>query len=719
MISEEEEKNNFESSNIKDLFEKTVEFDIIKYIIRGILQNQQNCHNQIIDLRLNNMNLQNDIISLSEEIKKIKSNNYQENGGNISPIIYNTYDKIEEEKQKLLKEKINLKIDDIEKMKNFNQFNNNQNIKEEHNNIKEKESIEINNNNDLSKDNNKKNDIKMIKILNSKNEKIINNNRKDNDNNFLYENMISSSSNVSELKNELNGLKTKYIDIEKKIDQNKNNTEESFTLLNKNIPEQISNQIILLKEEHKNQINTLNENFEKKIYSLKELIQNLEEQNEEKEQILYKFGEKMKSIKEKFDEYLTKTDYEVSNEVVCKKIEKVHLDINDDLTLIKRAMNSMKTQILEISTDTVYHDNLDRLVKKQEAANIKINKLLEFQKDFSEKEKRRDNSHFDPNKFVDIEQFTEFTKNQNKINDKNKKELTEINKDLEDIKTSDLLNKATLKDLKKLEDKIFSKFDEFLAVINEKYLERKVLQKYTKIIEYQTKQTLEEFKANLRPQNWIMAKKPVGHLCACCEAYLGDLKVNMKDKFIHWNKLPLKESTNNDNKNNVISGGNLSRIVKMVNNYEAEKGKISDQEKNEDNEEKHKLVDKNIMTNSNSNNISNRNANINRINYNISFQNENYYEDEIIHSLPSIKKKILSANNSNSEELGSSFGKDKNLSIGLRNSRQFIAIAKHEIKKRKDLNLSPKITKIFKKIKKKDKETDSLNKESKDNNDNK
>ena len=100
-------------------------------------------------------------------------------------------------------------------------------------------------------------------------------------------------------------------------------------------------------------------------------------------------------------------------------------------------------------------------------------------------------------------------------------------------------------------------------------MEKKYLQKYTKLIESKTKQSLEEFKSNLKPGiNWLMAKKPFGYLCASCEAYLGDINTNNTEKFIPGNKYSSKEIT--ENKFNKVNGG-FSKIIQMMNNLDTEK----------------------------------------------------------------------------------------------------------------------------------------------------
>jgi hypothetical protein len=43
-----------------------------------------------------------------------------------------------------------------------------------------------------------------------------------------------------------------------------------------------------------------------------------------------------------------------------------------------------------------------------------------------------------------------------------------------------------------------------------------------------------------KSENWLLAKKPLGgHLCASCEAYIGDLHDNTQ--YLAWNKYPMRD----------------------------------------------------------------------------------------------------------------------------------------------------------------------------------
>ena len=549
-----------------------------------------------------------------------------------------------------------------------------------------------------------------------------------------YKNRVNSSKIESEFK-----FLTKISDIEKNFNEFKKLTNTTLSSINQSIGEIISNKIMVIEQEFENNIKSLNENIIKKINSLNILINDLTQLNQSNENLMNSTKSqnstiisKMEIINSKFIEQISKTEFEKYKNTIYEKMENGNKGINIDLSLIKKDITEIKSKILEITNDQADdHKDLEKLLQKQETTNLFINKFQDFQKDYMEKEKRRFN--LDPSKIVDIEKFNDFKKNQKKIKEKKKKEIIDINRDLNDIKNFGLVDKASFKDLKNLEDEILSKIEELISTIKEKFLEKKYLQKYTKLIESQTKKSLEEFKSNLKPGiNWLMAKKPFGYLCASCEAYLGDINANNTEKFIPWNKYSSKEIA--ENKFNKVNGG-FSKIIQMMNNYDTEKNnsttfikKIQKQninfsnenkKKNGENEEQINLNNKkttsnsahfsNIYGNASKSMVNNSSNNISINNFdNNSFQIEEY-ENDMNNSLPKIKKKTFSASNISSLEVNLfqkhsfSLAKSKNGNNYLNGNNDFIIMTKEDQDKSKrkiDLG-SPKITKILKKVNKK------------------
>ena len=165
-------------------------------------------------------------------------------------------------------------------------------------------------------------------------------------------------------------------------------------------------------------------------------------------------------------------------------------------------------------------------------------------------EKERRKAIIDNAKFVKPETFNEAISNLKKMIENNKKEFSEIRFDMANIRENDLTNKASFKDLKNLEDTIFDRMDKLKDIVKDNFVEKKMLVKNLKYIEMQTKHLIDESKKVEKQDNWLLAKKPINaHLCASCEAYLGDLKPITNSNFVMWNKYPQKNKDDLEKKN--------------------------------------------------------------------------------------------------------------------------------------------------------------------------
>ena len=89
-----------------------------------------------------------------------------------------------------------------------------------------------------------------------------------------------------------------------------------------------------------------------------------------------------------------------------------------------------------------------------------------------------------------------------------------------------------------------------------------MLVKNLKYLEYQTKNLIEKNKKVEKADNWLLAKKAINpHLCASCDAYLGDLKPVTNSNFVGWNRFPLNES---GRKIFRVNGG-FSKVMNLAN----------------------------------------------------------------------------------------------------------------------------------------------------------
>ena len=69
---ETEINNNQNNLDLNDLFQRTYEFDIFKYVSRGLIKSQQNYENQLNELKLQNLKTKKQILSLKKRDRTSK-----------------------------------------------------------------------------------------------------------------------------------------------------------------------------------------------------------------------------------------------------------------------------------------------------------------------------------------------------------------------------------------------------------------------------------------------------------------------------------------------------------------------------------------------------------------------------------------------------------------------------------------------------------------------
>jgi hypothetical protein len=111
-----------------------------------------------------------------------------------------------------------------------------------------------------------------------------------------------------------------------------------------------------------------------------------------------------------------------------------------------------------------------------------------------------------------------------------------------------------------LEDDFISKLDELYNGINDRFADKNLIIKNNKIMELKIKHYVENYKKSEKSDTWLLAKMPMGHLCASCEAYLGDIKETANPKYVPWNKYPTKDAA--DKLYRV--GAGYSRMLQMI-----------------------------------------------------------------------------------------------------------------------------------------------------------
>ena len=732
MINDENGKemdNSEKISDLNDLFKRTYEFDIFKYVSRGLIKSQQNYEILLNELKLENSKIKEEISLLKSEINELKvnSNNQthenKDGKNNINEDIQNLNleNDIKEQNNKYLRKTKN----DKGGYTNINLSNDT--LSNKNKTIQNNDILDINKD---SNDENKANDEKVIEKTNESLIKLSNiyiNEIVNQSNINKKEKMTNQSDiNIDSINNEFIKIKSKLKEIDEELNQFKLITNQAIFESNNNIKTNISNNIIKLKEESKMELNSLNEDINQKIGLLNNTTKNLTEKNIENEKLMNKTTSFINKFVQLKTNYLSYDDFEKYKHEINEKFDTETRERNIDISMIKNSIISIKNDLVNITDDTTLSENFLKLKQKQDKTQVLVEKLQDIQKEMKQKEKKQ-NVLIDTSQFLNIDTFNEYQKNQMKIIDKIKREYSDLGRELTEIKMVDLNNKISLKDLKNLEDIVLNKMEDLMNNIKIKFVEKKYLEKFIKLVDYQTKQTLEEFKLNLKPgKNWILAKKSLGHLCASCEAFIGENLQTPPEQNIIWNRIASKAS--GDCKN-INLGIGYSKIIKMANEKEKDKEKkilsfsldknnIINGRRNSFNNKKG--IDVNEELSSNINNMSNSSSRMNKLNLenNNSFQTEEFETDIFNGSLPQIRKRAVNYSSMDDKNLIKKHSikslKDIRKSQKIEDKSDFIIKTSTQRRRNElnDLSFGPKIIKIFKKLNH-SKNSEQLNNDSK------
>ena len=553
-------------------------YELLKYVLTALINNQQNLTNEISKLKLDNLKQKKNSVKLASEIIELKlqrasSPEELENLNNKKNEINSQGEQYDNDLENFQKE-----INDQSPKKEVKLYNMKNKETESKNEITDKENIsEMNNKVDDSEKINEKKEKKGKKEDKDKKEE------KEKEN-IEYKNMIDDINKKIELltqdstnnKSLIQTLQQDFFSFRTKtIEQNKENMEKNIPQM---IDEAFNNKIAPVQRnitfelnQVKYNVNGLDKKFEEKINKLKEEINNINSLISEK---LGKDFEEIKQSYEKIKNSLLLNSEKLSNTVTPlafakarkeleEKIESEKSTLSVQILEIKNMTNSLNNQLDDHLNDSRDRDNISNIMRKMETISGNITKLLDFKKITEDKEKRK--AVVDNSKYVKPEAFNEGMNNLKKMIENYKKEFQEIRFDIASVRENDLLNKASLKDLKGLEDAIFEKMEKLKDIIKENFVEKNMLVKNLKYLEFQTKHLIEENKKVEKADNWLLARKTINpHLCASCEAYIGDLKPVTNSNFIGWNRFPQKVEVDTGKKIFKINGG-FSRMMNLVN----------------------------------------------------------------------------------------------------------------------------------------------------------
>jgi len=520
-----------ENFKLNDMFSLSYNFDVLKYIINNLIKNQQKLNYKLIEFKIDKAynlkkfdEIESDILDLQQsqnnkdpkfEIKKkkTKSKNYRE-----------IIDKLTKEKENYL---------------HLIQSQNTENIK-----LNEKKD-------DL---------IEEMKVDKELDEKI---------NEELEE---EKNEEINDIYKKIEGLK---IEIEEKINKNSDNTDgkiqnidNMISLINNNIKQQEENINLKFSDElpkifdnlYSKKIIPVNSNIDNINKNIRDNIQNFEnykkeingkfaldeqryqdniKDNQKKFKDLFKQNSK---IEKKLSDCVEIKDYNSGIEELENKMKKDNKELTNDILVIKQIIEKNQTDIEDIKNDKTIKNNILLLSKRCDDLNTYIIKLNEKTFDFDSD--RRKLADLNIEKLMLKNDFEDFVESNDKTIDNIKRYLSDMKYMIDDIRVESFKGKASIKDLKNLEDKIIKKIREFNEQINEKFAEKKFVLRNNRFLKIEIKQKLENYKNN-EPKSsggngWLLSKKPIGgHLCASCESYIGDLKE--KDEYIPWNQIPVKD----------------------------------------------------------------------------------------------------------------------------------------------------------------------------------
>ena len=536
--NDEGEVFEFENIQLNDMFSLSYNFDILKMIINNLIKNQQKLNFKLIELKIDKVYNQMKVDELESNINELKKffdykENKQENLKKNKLYEYKELlDKLIKEKDyflSLIKNSNQERI--ILKEKNENIFEEgtneyeekiNGNIKEEinemFNEFKGEIDIKINNNSQITEKKIEKIE-KMISLINNE---MLNNENKIN---LLF------SDELPKILEKF--FSDKIIIVNSKIDNIEQDTKQNIKSL-------------------ENQIKGIKEN--NKLDDLK-----FQDNIKENQKVFKELFKQSSKIEQRINDCVQIKTFNNSINEIESKLKRENLNFNNNLGEIREYLDKIETEISNILRDKTDKNKILLLSEKCDNLNEEIVKLKELIMLYDSDRKKL--ADLEPNKIIFQNDFNEFKESNDKIIDNIKQYLNDINYMMDNIRSNSSKGMATLKDLKNLEDKIISKMYEFGEQINEKFAEKKFVLRNNRFLKIEIKQKLDNYKNNeqrTEGTGWLLSKKPIGgHLCASCEAYIGDLKDN--DKYIPWNKYH-KEPNDKLNKMNPLFSKMLQKL---------------------------------------------------------------------------------------------------------------------------------------------------------------
>ena len=567
-LTEQDVMSEMENLDLNSLFTFGINFDMLKLVINNLIKSNYRVNYKIAELKLDKIKSEQRSDQLELAILDMQLANEQS---------YKAKSLLQEKKSKLQSKDYKKDIDMILKEKEY--YSNalhNQNRNESYKLDKIINNISKFN---LGVGSSKSND-EIMKKMEEYNTKLTEENKsnKEDIENFKNQINLDISAKVDELATKLDEAKSLMISNDKEFILMKktiqNSEEKIENKLNKEFPEYIDNLLSNKISELDTRIAHIGQETEKNLKkvgdnlrdNLNNLQKNFEEKSNDTENKILKMratennlSEKIKYItNEQFKEYVPlKTHKQLQTQLEEKMLSGKNQQMAE-LEVLNNNFSALKNQINEFMADKTDHNNLNLLGKKFEAAQNILYRAQILMDDYEKEKKRYQN--LDPKKVVTTDSYEEFKSNINKTINNFHKEFQEMKTEILDKNSKFLGSQASLKDLKNLEDDLLLKMDELYTSVNDKFAEKNLIIRNNKILELKMKHIVENYKKNDKSDTWLLSKIPIGHLCASCESYLGDIKDTANTKYVPWNKYPTKDSA--DKLYRV--GAGYSRMLQMI-----------------------------------------------------------------------------------------------------------------------------------------------------------
>ena len=313
------------------------------------------------------------------------------------------------------------------------------------------------------------------------------------------------NNNIENLKNNIEqNLENKIADLEKKMNEIKDNKGDNFDILKLGLGNNEVNQEAI-------------DALDKKITDLRKKMHDINNTLK-----LYMSNNETDSIKNELKDMKILLDKKITKDDL-KELYNYHMNTSDEINDMKDQISLTYEDIRKLTKD------INNIQQKIESINGNLSLL-------------RDNPKIgnapiiDFSKYIDQAKLTETLRPILKEMEKIYREFDSVRRDLSVFDEEN--KKNTKSQINKLDDDINKKINELKNVIQKKYLEKSEFNKSIKTLEVQIKSLGDEGKKDA--DSWLLAKRPLKCFnCASCEANIKN-DYNSAD-YLPWKKYPKGE----------------------------------------------------------------------------------------------------------------------------------------------------------------------------------